>query len=40
MNNFGIISINCYTPFTGDSRLKSNATDTAKTITTHVKKIK
>ena len=32
-----IISVSCYTPFTGNSRLKQNATATAKTIATHVK---
>ena len=31
-----IISVSCYTPFTGNSRSKQNATATAKTIATHV----
>mgnify|MGYP001790924634 FL=1 len=34
-----ILSVSCYTPFTGNSRLKHNATATAKTIATHVKEL-
>jgi len=32
-----IITLSCYTPFTNASRLKQNASSTAKTISTHVK---
>jgi len=34
-----IITVSCYTPFTGASRLKQNASSTAKTISTHVKEL-
>ena len=34
-----IISVSCYAPFTGDSRLKDNAKNTAWTISSHVKEL-
>ena len=34
-----IISVSCYAPFTGQSQLKQNATNTAKTITSHVNQL-
>ena len=34
-----IISISCYTPFTGQSRLKQDATNTAKFISSHVQQM-